>query len=182
MVVARERLGDSSKKLRFAFSSLQAVDEEVVACTAGVATLPLFQATARLSEAASMAKTAALTVLKAAETAKAASTTTTAAEVPASLATEAAAAAHSAPANAGLQAAEAVKAAATAAVKLENDQLVFGDRYALDYAECIAGGFVYVRSVVQSCPLKLRFALVVRRSLEFMWWLQEGGLAFGMYD
>ncbi|CAM9171891.1 unnamed protein product [Ectocarpus sp. 12 AP-2014] len=72
MEAARERLTDTSEKLRLAFASLHAADEEFVARTTGVGTLPLSQATSRVSQAAGMAKTVALTVLKAAEEAMAA--------------------------------------------------------------------------------------------------------------
>lgn len=128
MAAARERLTEASDKLRLAFASLHAVDEEVVARTTGVGTLPLSQATTRVSQAAGMAKTVALTVLKAAEVAEEAATTAATA-VSAVHAPKATADAKSEEAKAAIEAADAAKAAATVALKSEIDPPIFRNRY-----------------------------------------------------
>lgn len=135
MAAARERLSDTSEKLRLAFASFRAVDEEVVARTTGVGALPLFQATTKVSQAAGMARTVALTVLKAAEVAEEAAATAAAA-VSAAISAKTTAAARSAAAEVAVEAAEAAKAApeatkstATVAVKSEIDPPILRDRY-----------------------------------------------------
>ncbi|CAM9718347.1 unnamed protein product, partial [Ectocarpus sp. 12 AP-2014] len=88
----------------------------------GVGTLPLPQATSRVSQAASMAKRAALSVLKAAEAAEAAATTAAAAISAAEAAIEAATA-KPAPAKIAVEEAEAA-IARTISVKSEMDPFV----------------------------------------------------------
>lgn len=128
MAASRDRLVDTLEKLRLALSSLQAVNEEVVARTTGVTALPLSQANAqRVSEAASMAKTAAQHIVKAAEAAEAAADTAMAA-VSSAQAVEAAAAAMLAAARETVDAAETPKPAAIASIKLEIDLPVVRDR------------------------------------------------------
>lgn len=56
MATAREELTITSETLRLTFSSLKAIDEEVVARTTGVGALPLSQATEMVSQAASLVK------------------------------------------------------------------------------------------------------------------------------
>ncbi|CAM9946202.1 unnamed protein product, partial [Ectocarpus fasciculatus] len=114
-------------ELGLAFSSLSAVNEDVVARTTGVGALPLSQACARVSQAASTAKAAARNVVKAAEAAEAAADTAMAA-VSAAQAAQAAATAESAAANTAVAAAEAAKPVARASVKLEIDSTVMRDR------------------------------------------------------
>lgn len=120
-----------SDKLRAAFSDLQAVDEDVIACMTGVGTLPLPQATTRVSQAAHMAKTAALAVLEAAEAADAVATTA-AATISAAEAAVAAATVKPAPAEAATEATEAAKTFATVSLKSEIDPSLVSDRCALD--------------------------------------------------
>ncbi|CAM9144233.1 unnamed protein product, partial [Ectocarpus sp. 12 AP-2014] len=89
------------------------VEEEVGARTAGLNALPLSQAAARVSQAASMAKAEAVKAVKAADAAEAAAAR--AAEVVSvAQAARAAAAAKSAAAKAAVEAAEAAQAAAAA--------------------------------------------------------------------
>ncbi|CAN0082320.1 unnamed protein product, partial [Ectocarpus sp. 12 AP-2014] len=113
MATAREQLAGTSEKLRLAFSSLQAVEEEVGARTAGLGALSLSQASASVSQAASMAKAEAVKVVKAADAAEAAAAR--AAEVVSvAQAARVAAAAQSAAAQAAVEAAEAALAAVAA--------------------------------------------------------------------
>ncbi|CAB1103590.1 unnamed protein product [Ectocarpus sp. CCAP 1310/34] len=120
MEAARERLTDSSEKLRLAFASLHAVDGEFAARTTDVGTLPLSLATSRVSQAAGMAKTVALTVLKAAEEAMAAATTARA-EAVSAFAIKATTAATSAAGRAAVKAQGMAKATATVTLKSETD-------------------------------------------------------------
>ncbi|CAN0444899.1 unnamed protein product, partial [Ectocarpus sp. 12 AP-2014] len=113
MATAREELTVTSETLRLAFSSLKAIDEEVVARTTGVGALPLSQATEMVSQAASLVKTEAVNVLIAVEAVEAAADRAAAA-VSAAQAAKGAAAAKSAAAKAAVEAAEAAHAAAAA--------------------------------------------------------------------
>ncbi|CAM9227835.1 unnamed protein product, partial [Ectocarpus sp. 12 AP-2014] len=113
MATPREELTATSAKLRLAFSSLKAVDDEVVVHMTGVGALPLSQATERVSKAASTVKMEVLKVLKVVEAVEAA-TVRAAAAVSAAQAAKAAAAAKSAAAKAAVEAAEAAHAAAAA--------------------------------------------------------------------
>ncbi|CAN0000447.1 unnamed protein product [Ectocarpus sp. 6 AP-2014] len=113
MATAREELTITSETLRLAFSSLKAIDEEVVARTTGVGALPLSQATEMVSQAASLVKTEAVNVLIAVEAVEAAADRAAAA-VSATQAAKKAAAEKSAAAKAAVEAAEAAHAAAAA--------------------------------------------------------------------
>ncbi|CAN0442884.1 unnamed protein product, partial [Ectocarpus sp. 12 AP-2014] len=94
------------------------VDEDVVARLTGVGTVPLSQATARVYQAASVAKTAVRSLWKAAEAAEAAAVTTAAAAVSHHPAT-AAAAAKLAEATVAVGAIAGATAAAAAASAVE---------------------------------------------------------------
>ncbi|CAM9802240.1 unnamed protein product, partial [Ectocarpus sp. 4 AP-2014] len=119
MAAARDRLTDTSQRLRLAFVSLRTVDEEVAARLTGVGTLPLSQATARVYQAASVAKTAVRSLWKAAEAAEAAAVTMAAAAVSADYPATAAAAAKSAEATPAVGAKAGATAAAAAALGVE---------------------------------------------------------------
>ena len=131
MAAAIEQLTETSEKLRHAFASLHAVDEEVVARTTGVGALPLSQATTRVSQAAGMAKTVAFTVLKAAEAAEEAATTAAAVVSAAQAAKSTAAAKPKAAVEAAeaAHASEATKAIATVALESEIDPPILRERY-----------------------------------------------------
>lgn len=171
MATARERLVHSSEKLRLAFSSLQAINQEVVARTTGVGDLPLSQATARrVSQAANMGKTVALSILKAAEAAEVAAATAAEA-VWAVEAAKSAAAAKSEAEKTAVKAAEPIKAAAEP-LKSEIDPSVASDRYVIDRHFCNAERFVCIRAVLLSCPPNPHLARLVRTSSEYTWWLR----------
>eukprot|EP00903_Cladosiphon_okamuranus_P020677 g18986.t1 len=66
MAAVRENLKHTSEKLRFAFSDLRKVDEEVAALLAGVGGFPLSEAATRVSKGARTAGELASRILKAA--------------------------------------------------------------------------------------------------------------------
>lgn len=119
MSAVRGHLKDTSEKLRFAFSDLRAVDEEVAALTAGVGSLPLSEAATRVSKGARTAVALASRILKAAEAAEAAVGKAALAVVAAREKKEAAEKAATAAAQAAAAAAKTAATAAAEAAALE---------------------------------------------------------------
>ncbi len=105
----------ASAKLRLAIADLTAIDGEVAELSAGVDTIPLSQAAARVSQGAKIAEAAASRILKTAKAASAAATKAAAVVAEAeAAATKAAAAVMEAEAAVALKAEEAAKAAQVA--------------------------------------------------------------------